>query len=187
MHCYHWPDKSELPPGSWFGASASAGHISLYTVYDTAWMIQLPEFCLLLIWRGQFNSMRLCIFWLSMFIILSIHHIHVMNRHPAGPWYGKLDILWFMKRGVFIFCFYSWPPNLAVNAFKTDSALLDSWIKTMLPIMTTGWRLVATQESLYLPVFSSHVSVGRCIIARSYPPAKNFRDPYVCVTFHKLV
>lgn len=138
MHSYLCPDKSESPPGSWFGASANAGHISLFTFYDTARGIRSPEFCPLLIWkRGtpQF-TVCLCIFWLSMFIVFSIHHVPVMNRHPAGPWYGKLDILWFMKRGVFISHLYSWGRSLAVNAFKTDSALLDSWIKAMLLIIT---------------------------------------------------
>lgn len=85
----------------------------------------------------QFNALMYILTFL--FIIFSIHHIHVMNRHPAGAWYGKLDILWFMKRGVFIFHFYSWALDLVVNAFKTDSALLVSWIKTMLPSSrTTG-------------------------------------------------
>lgn len=50
--------------------------------------------------KGTFQFNALMYILTFMFIILSIHHICVMNRHPAGPWYGKLDILWFMKRGV---------------------------------------------------------------------------------------
>lgn len=72
-----------------------------------------------------------------------------MNRHPAGSWYGKLDVLLFMKSAVFIFHFYSWALDLTVNAFKTDSALLGSWIKAMVLIMT----LLASDHSSVLLVF----------------------------------
>lgn len=152
MHCYQWPDKSELPPSSWFGASSSAAHISLYTVYDTAWMNPLPEFPLLLIWRGHFNSMRLCIFWLSclssLAYITSVLWIDTLLALDMVNWtfYG------FWKGVFFIFHFYSWALNLAVNAFKTDSALLDSWIKTMLPSMTTDcsrWPLMKAWASWF--------------------------------------
>lgn len=53
--------------------------------------------------KGTFQFNTLMYILTFMFIILSIHHIRVMNRHPAGPWYGKLDILWFMKRGGLFF------------------------------------------------------------------------------------
>lgn len=58
MHCYQQADTSELPPSTWFGAWAGAAHISSYTVYDTAWMDPLPEFCLLLIGREDISIRR---------------------------------------------------------------------------------------------------------------------------------
>lgn len=90
---------------------------------STATVLSVPDM------KGTIQFSALMYILTFMFIILRIHHIHVINRHPAGSWYGKLDILWFMKRGVVIFHFYSWALNPTVNAFKTDSALLDSWIK----------------------------------------------------------
>ena len=141
MHCYQYPDKSELPPSSWFGASVSAVHISTHSVWhsmDESTATVIFSFSLLLIWRGHFNSMLLCIFWLSCLSSLAyITPVLWIGTLPAldmvnWTFYG----LW--KGVFFIFHFYSWALSLAVNAFKTDSALLDSWIKTMAPIMATG-------------------------------------------------
>lgn len=137
MHCYQQADTSELPSNTWFGAWASAAHISSCTVYDTAWMDPLPEFCLLLIGQGTFRFAAPLYILTFMFIIFCVYiTTPVMNRHPAGSWYGKLDILLFMKSTIFISHFYSWAPELAVNVLKTDPALLDSWIKAMVLIMT---------------------------------------------------
>lgn len=135
MHFYRQPDKSELPPTVDLEPRPARHIYLLNTQYDTAWMNPLPEFSLLLIWRGHFNSTLLCIFWLS--CLSSLADI------TSALWIGTLLALdmvnwtfYGLWKGVFfIFHFYSWALNLAVNASKKDSALLDSWIKSMLPIM----------------------------------------------------
>lgn len=170
MHCYQQADTSELPPSTWFGAWASAAHISSYTVYDTAWIDPLPEFCLLLIGQGTFQFAPLLYILTFMFIIFRIYiTTPVMNRHPAGSWYGKLDILLFMKSTVFISHFYSWASDLTINVLKTDSALLDSGIKAMALIMTLlalvcGQALAARSTELS-PLHE--VSWECCVTARS--------------------
>lgn len=98
-----------------------------------------------------------------------IHHNPVMKRRPACSWYGKLDILLFIKSAVFISHFYSWAPDLAVNVLKTDSALLDSWIKSMMLIMTL-LALVCCQTLAAQSAELSHlheVSWECCVTARS--------------------
>lgn len=155
MHCYQQADTSELPPSTWFGAWAIAAYISSYPVYDTAWMDPLPEFCLVLIGQGAFQFVALLYILTFMFIIFRIYiTTPVMNRHPACSWYGKLDILLFIKSTVFISHFYSWAPDLAVDVLKTDSALLDSWIKAMALIVTLlalvcGQALAAWSADLF--------------------------------------
>lgn len=145
----------------------------------------LPEFCLLLIWRGHFISMLLRIFWLS--CLSSLAYI------TSALWIGTLLALdmvngtfYGLWKGVFfIFHSYSWALNLAVNAFKTDSALLDSWIKTMLPIMTAGcglwpvkkawaflfpWRFLVLH---YCPVQPTNVTFQRPSCVHDIWPACN--------------
>lgn len=111
---------------------------SVWHSMDESTATVIFSFSLLLIRRGHFNSMLLCIFWLSCLSSLAyITPVLWIGTLPAldmvnWTFYG----LW--KGVFFIFHFYSWALGLAVNAFKTDSALLDSWIKTMAPIMATG-------------------------------------------------
>lgn len=171
MHCYQQADTSELPPSIWFGAWASAAHISSYTADDTARIDPLPEFCLLMIGQRTFQFAALLYILTFMFIIFHIYiTTPVMNRHPAGSWYGKLDILLFMKSTVFISHFHSWPPlDLAVNVLKTDSALLDSWIKAMVLIMTllalVCGQALAAQSTELSPLHE--VSWECCVTAQS--------------------
>lgn len=67
------------------------------------------------------------LFWLSSLSSFAYITRAVMDRCPGGSWYGKLDILWFVK-GFFCCCYYYYRPllfmSLSVNTFKTASALL---------------------------------------------------------------
>lgn len=112
-----------------------------------------------------------------------IHHIPVMNRHPAGSWYGKLDVLLFMKSAVFISHFYSWALDLTVNAFKTDSALLGSWIKAMAPIMTLLAVVCGQWSQLGPPGFSPFMRFPSAVSLHCPTHRDNISEPLVC-TWH---
>ena len=90
-----------------------------------------------------------------MFIIFSIHHTllwtdTLLNLDMVN-W--TFCALW---EGCFFHLFYSWASNPAVNVFKTDSALLNSWIRMMFSIMTSGsvlWPLKNTWFSIFTNLF----------------------------------
>lgn len=59
-----------------------------------------------------FQSSRIRLFWLSSLSSFAYITLAVMDRCPGCSWYGKLDILWFVKRFFFVLMmsalFYSW-------------------------------------------------------------------------------
>lgn len=101
-------------------------------------------------WRGRSNRVLLCILWISLFIIPSIHHIYITNRCPGSSWYGKLDILWFMKSRLFIFRFYSWPLKLQCRHCKDRLSIIRFMNTNTALILCHWWWLSLLVASLVL-------------------------------------